>query len=275
MNGDMVQLVALAAHGNAFLAHEGAEPPELEGNNQAFNYTRVKFVRDPEPVEDGMRGTLVATGTAAWYSHLRELGARNIWLVRRGEPAPEEIPRHMLVAFSGGGDWHLQVDYPGKSETWHAAWHFVKHPERYQDSYWNVTYAGVILEDVPQVEKHDLGVMQTRLRQVLVDIEKFARENGEEGWAQVFKDALDRLDAEQTSKVADLVPEDSGYSEQAHRLLLAASGAWVFGGMGSWNDIVFQGEAGTEYERLSASLYDTVVTSVVAATNSFEGPLWS
>lgn len=275
MNGDLVHLVALAAHGNVFLAREGATPPELEGNNQAFHFTRVKFVRDPEPFEDGFRGTLVAEGTAAWYAHLRELGARNIWLVLRGDPAPEDIPRRMLVAFAGGGDWHLQVDYNDKSEAWHAAWQFVKHPERYEDSYWNVTYAGVILENVPQVEKHDLNVVGVRLRQALVDIEQFARENGEANWAQIFKAAQSELDTGETPRIGDMLPEDGGYSDEARRLLAASSGAWVFGGMGSWNDIVFSGEAGADYDRLSAQLYDAVVAAVVAATNSFERPLWS
>ncbi|HEY0070824.1 MAG TPA: hypothetical protein VGE04_12735 [Chloroflexia bacterium] len=273
MNGDLAQLVALAAYGNVYLAREGAAPPELVGANTNFTYSKVKFVRDPEPYGDGMRGTLVAEGTAGWFEGLRKMGARNIWLVRRGDPVPEDLSRHVLVAFAGGGDWHLQVDYLDKSEVWSAAWKFVGKPGDGHGSYWNVTYAGLLVEGMPAVERHDLGEMEARLRQALVEIERFARENGEESWADVFKRELDDLDDSTQLQPDDMLPAE-GYSGEARRLLSAAAGAWVFGGMGSWNDIYFSDEqVRADYDRLSAQLYDAVVASVVAATNSFERPL--
>lgn len=273
MNGDLAQLVTLASHGNVYLASEGVAPPELAGSNPMFTYSRVKFVRDPKPYGDIMRGTLVAEGTAGWYAQLRELGARNIWLVRRGDPVPEDMARHALVAFAGGGDWHLQVDYPDKSEAWAAAWEFVNGSENGRESYWNVTYAGVLIEGMPAVEKHDLGEMEARLRQALVEVERFARGNGEENWADVFKRALNNLDGSERAQPGEMLPEE-GYSREARMIVSAAAGAWVFGGMGSWNDIYFPDEqVRADYGRSSARLYDAVVASMVAATNSFERPL--
>ncbi|HVF99478.1 MAG TPA: hypothetical protein VND68_06545 [Chloroflexia bacterium] len=272
MNGDLSQLVTLAAYGNAFLAREGADPPELVGHNPMFNFTSLKFVRDPRPHGDGMRGTLVAESTAGWYAGLRELGARSIWLVRRGDSTTEDMPRHALVAFAGGGDWHLQVDYRDKSEVWSANWHFTGKPGA---GHWYVTYAAVPLDEVPQAEKHDLAEVGARLRQALVEIEQLARANAEEAWADIFKAARDELDSHGEGRLPDMMPGE-GYSHAARRLLSAASRAWVFGGMGSWNDVYFPGEeARTDYSRLTAQLYDAVVTAAVAATNSFERPLWS
>ena len=41
----------------------------------------------------------------------------------------------------------------------------------------------------------------------------------------------------------------------AAQLLGAAQSAWVFGGMGSWNDLGFEGEDQALYDRLSEELY--------------------
>jgi hypothetical protein len=272
MNGELAQLVSLAAYGNVYLGWEDMTPPELVGTNTMFNFSHVKFVRDPEPYGDGMRGTLVATGTAEWYVGLRELGARNICLVRRGEPVPEDLSRHVLVAFAGGGDWHLQVNYFDKSEVWAAAWKFVNKGGDGQGSHWDVTYAGVPVDTMPAVEKHDLNEMEARLQRALADVEQFAREHGEENWADVFKRELGKLDGGQ-AQADDMLPQE-GYSSDARRLLSSASGAWVFGGMGSWNDIYFDDEqARADYNRLSAELYDAVLAATIAATNSFKRPL--
>ncbi|HEX8228643.1 MAG TPA: hypothetical protein VF826_04940 [Chloroflexia bacterium] len=273
MNGDLAQLVTLAAYGNVYLSREGVAPPDLAGSNPMFKFSRVQFMRDPEPYGDAMRGTLVAKTTAEWYAHLRGLGAQHIWLVRRGDPVPADIARHEIVAFAGGGDWHLQVDYPNRSEAWSAAWEFVDKSGDRRGAYWNVTYAGVPIDGIPAVEKHDLGEVKARLRQALVEIERFARGNNEEGWADLFKRELNKLDEAEHVQPSDMLPEE-GYSREAHRLLSAAAGAWVFGGMGSWNDIYFLDEqVRADYGRLSAELYDAVVASAIAATNSFERPL--
>ena len=270
MNSELTQLVTLAAHGNAYLAREGGAAPELVGTNSMFNFSSLRFVRGPGSDGDGMTGTVVAEGTAGWYAELRELGARNIWLVRRAGPTWEDTPQHMLVAFAGGGDWHLQVDYPDRSEAWPAFWRFAGKPG---EGHWYVTYGAVPLEGMPQAQKHDLGATGARLRQALVEIEQFARANGEETWAGIFKAALDDFDGGGEYRYPEMLP-DEGYSSEARRLLSVAARAWVFGGMGSWNDLSFPaGEARADYDRLSSQLYDAVMTAVVAATNSFERPL--
>ena len=45
--------------------------------------------------------------------------------------------------------------------------------------------------------------------------------------------------------------------------------AWVFGGMGSWNDVYFDDrEARTEYEAISRHLYSALLTALLASVNS-------
>jgi hypothetical protein len=52
------------------------------------------------------------------------------------------------------------------------------------------------------------------------------------------------------------------------QLLGAAETAWVFGGMGSWNDMGFHGETQTHYEEVSEELYKLVNKVIVASANS-------
>lgn len=51
-------------------------------------------------------------------------------------------------------------------------------------------------------------------------------------------------------------------------LLDACQSAWVFGGMGSWNDLAFDGAAQVEYEQVSERLFHTVVDVIQTAANA-------
>lgn len=60
------------------------------------------------------------------------------------------------------------------------------------------------------------------------------------------------------------------YSLKALQLLFAAGTAWVFGGMGSWNDMGFkEKEIQENYLRLSRQLYESLLQSILATSNSF------
>lgn len=59
---------------------------------------------------------------------------------------------------------------------------------------------------------------------------------------------------------------DKNYPIEAIQLLYAASIAWVFGGMGSWNDTGVNSE---EYNNVSNELYNTINLSIVAVANNF------
>jgi hypothetical protein len=47
--------------------------------------------------------------------------------------------------------------------------------------------------------------------------------------------------------------------------------AWVFGGMGSWNDQGFDGDDDRIYRELSDHLYDLLNQGICAAANSSAG----
>jgi hypothetical protein len=57
-------------------------------------------------------------------------------------------------------------------------------------------------------------------------------------------------------------------SDQAARTLDACQASWVFGGMGSWNDLGFDGEDQRLYERGSERLFRAINAAIAAATNT-------
>jgi hypothetical protein len=57
-------------------------------------------------------------------------------------------------------------------------------------------------------------------------------------------------------------------SPTAERVLKAAGRAWVFGAMGSWNDLVVDPEIGPRYEAASKGLFTAVQRAVLTVANS-------
>jgi len=64
-----------------------------------------------------------------------------------------------------------------------------------------------------------------------------------------------------------------GHSLAARQIYAAACQSWVFGGMGSWNDLVFQDPIeNSEYEDLSRQLYEAINSGIELSVNSFRAP---
>ncbi len=65
----------------------------------------------------------------------------------------------------------------------------------------------------------------------------------------------------------DILPE-RGYTDAAHRLVLAARQAWVLGGVGSWTDTVPTDRAlARAHRKITSELYACLIEGVVAAVN--------
>ncbi|MDW8404343.1 hypothetical protein [Chloroflexus sp.] len=99
----------------------------------------------------------------------------------------------------------------------------------------------------------------------LPEMVDFALAHYEDGFARLFDIALRLLDEpvnpDQAAE-AELLPPT------ANQLLSAVRAAWVFGGMGSWNDLAFAGEDGVEYETLTTKLYRLLNAAIVVAVNA-------
>ena len=112
VHGELAQLIALAAHGSAWLAgRTGAVPPDLEGTNSTFRFVRqVRF----ELEGSLLHKPVVATDVASWLEDVRQRGLTRLWLaipdgagvsLRKGQTLKGPAPLHSgcyLSAFPTG-----------------------------------------------------------------------------------------------------------------------------------------------------------------------------
>jgi len=249
VTGELDELVALAAHGNAFLAG-GGDAPELLDANSTFRFVRsVEFVNGDGPS---------VVGTATWLTGLRDGGTTRLAI------DADSIDPH-FAAFANAGRWWLVASSPGGPVGWRGEWTVVE-PHAPDHRIWAVTYRR--LDRVPERTSPPLDATRLELQAALEDVLAFCAPRFDDN----FREATAMLDSPSPTirRLDDLLPE-RGYGLAARQLLAAASSAWVFGGMGSWNDLVFDDpESKDAYGKVSARLFDAVLCAAVAATNSFD-----
>ena len=262
MNGELAQAICLAGYGSAWLAGPpDAEPPSLESASDNFRFVaHLRFEMELGSEQDSV---------AAWLRDLRGRGIDRLFLVA-GEPgraAIGEAPvdERYLVAFAGAGSWFVLAT-GAENEGWRASWE-VGDLHAPDQRIWNVTYRGKVLSADAEPPRPPLSEAGHTLREALRAAADLAASRPEIAeWVGIFEGALntaappDRL---------DLLPRDA-YGSEAQQLAAMAAAAWVFGGMGSWNDFSFPDdkEFQARYDAVSEDLYRAVLDGLVAATNS-------
>lgn len=260
MNGELGQLIAIASGGSAWLAGPpGAHPPPLQTDSWTFQYVgELSFT-----LEHPDMATTEAGSLDEWLRALRSRGVERLWLTT-SDAGPVVVGRapveeRYLVAFAGAGSWSLLAT--GRTnEVWRASW-TVGDPDATEHRIWRVGYRGVALDGSVGPPKPSPVGAGLGLREALRGALAFAESQGLGEWAGVFEGAV-AAGAEDD----DLLSEHT--SPQARALAASAARAWVFGGMGSWNDISFEGETQVRYERVSEDLYRAVLEAFVAATSA-------
>jgi hypothetical protein len=106
-----------------------------------------------------------------------------------------------------------------------------------------------------------------RLALTAAAAEAFARQAGWDDWADWLRKALDAssADAPDLGYHADVMPASA--SLEVRRLYATAAQAWVFGGMGWWNDMGAPVGEEQRYDRLTSELYDAVLEGLATAAN--------
>ena len=262
MNGELAQTMALAAHGSAWLARQDdAPPPALDTTNTTFRYVREITFTGPPPA------AAVREGVGGWLEALRDRRVERVWLVlheaRRGI-----VPEHNAVAFAGGGTWALvATGAGGDDEAWQPSWQLGDQHAPDQ-RIWDMRLEGTRLADRATPPMPRIEDARDTLTHELTSIRAFASEQQLDFWTEQFDAALAVRDAPSpvVPFAEDVFPD--GHPVAARRLAATAARAWVFGGMGSWNDLGFEAtDVKSRYDELSRSLYAAVLHAMVAATN--------
>ena len=264
MNGELAALVALCLHGNDWLA-SGTEPaPALDAENSAFRSVDSVHVTCPQRRFLGHH-MWEADGVAAWLQFVRNTGGRRLSLVV-GDLQPSGLPDPVAASFSNGGRWALVDDAP-TPRLWQSHW-AVHDRNRTDNRIWAVQLSGSPLgrsrfaQRAPSSARDDLRV-------ALDSIKGFAGSDAVlDSWTMWFTEALRLLDAPEPviPYNPDLAP--ATFPLESRQLLAAAVKAWVFGGMGSWNDLGFSDTARqAEYYRRTDALYRSVLEALLSITS--------
>ncbi len=279
MQGSISQAIALTIWGNAALR----EPPSFDegdfySSNRTFAFCEyVQFV-DLRKTETTLEEVPYASDPVAWFRRIKDEGAYTLRLLY--EPSSGEdvgnqkVPDSLLVAFvGGGGDWIIEAVKPAGSDYWAARWELGDR-HREDSKIWRVTY-GRVVADGPSAQA-EAGASAEEIRQQLMahlpEMAEFARAHYEERFARAFDVALACLVSPYPIEAPGRLAPKNVLPEIGAQLLDAVQAAWVFGGMGSWNDLAFGGEAQVQYEALSAELYRLLNTAIMAAANSSSRP---
>lgn len=133
---------------------------------------------------------------------------------------------------------------------------------------WSVEYRGFMSSNSCALPVQEMSAVKNRLRQAVSRAKEFAQGTI---WAKYFAGSLEALESSApVFPFGDMLPS-SGFPLEARQLLAAAAQAYVFGGMGSWNDLSLPNdpEVIKEYEEITNELYEAMQFAILMASNSF------
>ncbi|MCI8493461.1 MULTISPECIES: hypothetical protein [Anaerotruncus] len=201
-----------------------------------------------------------ADSAADWY---HELAARRLHDIKLLAPTAAED--RGLLAFSGGAPFVAACFYKDKAVTgWRADWEFDQSARG-----WNIKWNEAPFKDAPAVPPR-FQEYRDDFSAVLAQISKLAGRIGEKQFAAQFDSARHYL-TDPCAALPDWM--HIHLPEKNKALFAAASRAWVFGGMGSWNDsppyLAHEQGLDGDYERLSAALHRQIMLAVLYAVNEW------
>ena len=264
MDQTLAQLVALVAHGNAWLASDRAAraaAPSL-ATNSTFQFVRgVRFERRTT----GLFAKLeVAEDADTWLRQLATREVTGLWLDTR-QFSLGALPDHIAAAFANGARASILAG-GSKPERWVATWSVGVQPTAEEKHIWDVLYVGGPDKNGPPTAV-SVDAARSGLAEVVEAARAFALRLGWQDWAEYFDAAFAEFRSEDPAirYNLDLLPPSSPLDRR--QLVALAVGSHVFGGMGSWNDMdVPNNEAGA-YHRLSETLYAAILDGLMAGAN--------
>lgn len=272
MNGELAQIIALIGYGNEFFSAPQGDPPELFPSNSTFQYlSDVSFKEKTWKSVFSRKQEIIAADTRTWFAYLRAAGITRLRLAtfHLSQRLLKSIPEHIGVAFAGNGFWCIRADSGKATQLWRARWSIKNHNDP-QNRIWSVEYLR-IPPYLAQAKFPRVDEAVQELREALDDARIFSKKADLGFWGEYFAEAIGLLghSAPVIPYHPDLLPP--GFRVLSSRQLLAsACKAWVFGGMGSWNDVYFENTSKMkkEYVSVTSRLYQAIMNAIGAAANS-------
>jgi hypothetical protein len=258
MNVDVIRTAIITAYGNAYL--QGKDVSFDKNHPVAFNYRNIKFIQDIK--EDQVKwNNYLAENPNEWFKYLKSNGYNRLYLSYQRSKIS-----HVKDQTESSGtvsNWSIIAKKNDKCDIWS-----VRHQSERGE---NMIYFYILQRniDLPKITITPLDKVKLYLREILKDLVDFTIKSELKNWQDVFQKALLKLTIENQDELVNekLLPENC-FSLEAKQILATCDQAWVFGGMGSWSDVVKVHDYNL-YTRLSANLYDSINKSIAAAINSY------
>lgn len=275
MTGPIAQIVSLTCHANAVI--HGQTPPQFFPTNSTCRFCEfIHFTGLRRTPTGEMEEVTFADQPEKWLAFLRDGRAIAARLLRTPENRPGFPDRTSAGFIGGGGRWTLELLFrSGQTDSWASRWD-VGDRNALEQRVWRVKYGLVARGPTKEDQRRPLRTVKTDFRASLEEIKSFADSHSQSNFARCFADAIRALDDPDLDIGYDYHHRDLALPGQlfpeAASMLRAAQCAWVFGGMGSWNDISFAGDAQKEYETVSERLFSTLNEAIEVATSSSSTP---
>lgn len=273
MEGQLAQMVALTCFGNA--AIRGQQVSDFLHDNSTCTFCEEISFKAGLPGRGGEPlFTTIALNPNEWIETLLRRGKLGFRLRQKTQNHPM-FPDAITAGIADGPKWwSIEALRTGAiSEFWIPKWE-IGDRNAPDQRIWRVTYSLWEVSATLPTGLRSLEEISGDFRRTLEQIRAFA-EREQCGFIKDFDDALLALNGTEvdTSSLDDWVPLQM-LDSMAVALLKAGSQAWVFGGMGSWNDQGYNDEAvQNEYEDLTDRLYGIVNEAIEAATSSSMPPV--
>jgi hypothetical protein len=268
MQGPIENALMIVAAGNAQLA--GRDISGFWPGAPTFKFLKLcDFRLPPASGNESDDFPLVAADPLEWFN-LQKANCRGYRLhstQRQRRPNQQtDTPDRLLAAFVGGGQRFL-IEAVGQfnSEFWEG-FHRLGDRNDPDRRIWLCTHILQGMMPVQEVEVTQLPAALGNLRTALIAIEAHARAEKYDNFADCFARASSALAGERQDPWphhAEIV-RYTGFDERQLNVLHAINHAWVFGGMGSWNDL----GGGPGYDQVSEKLYSALNESIAVLGNS-------
>ena len=260
MIGTVGQIIALISHGNRFLSPHGG--PEIYPQNSSFRFcNQVDFrlhLKKRLFVKSSV--STICENPNEWFRYLKDTCCKQLRFHYRHSGEVQALDDYNLAGLvGGGGHWLIEACYGPESVLWNNFWD-VTEPYGGENRIWHVTYITDGRRSQPWGVGIPIAKAKERLLETLHVIRDFAHDQNLDSWKNIFETALTTISSDNPEidfPQLDLLPEK--VDRYTRQVFYSAAKAWVFGGMGWWNDNWFEVEdIQTEFQRVTSNLFDAV-----------------
>lgn len=280
MNGPLAQIVSITAHANAEIESTSSTTYSLNNSTAQFcrkikyiDWVKKQGLLSLFKVQKKHVEKPLANDFLSWINFLKIENVKQLFHHYIPSENPQISDRMTAGFVGGGGRWLIEAWKGNSSDYWEAKWEVTDHDAE-DRRIWTVTYARISRNDIVRKNMHSgLSGITDKLKNAILACKTFSESHQLEGWKEYFVNALDCLECGNTNLKTiyhkDIIPL-SKYSDEAKRILFSVQSAWVFGGMGSWNDMMFENNDQNLYEMISDQLFKALCEAIPHATNEYE-----